>query len=129
MYINNFGKKDELVNPESWLFEENERIGSNRGYIWSRSLPLVKSRPIIGNGPDSYALVFPQRDYVMRANVFGDTMKIVDKPHNQYVGILVEFGVLGLICFLYWLFVLIKSNHSCILSMALFNVIFFICIL
>ncbi|MGN1318267.1 MAG: hypothetical protein ACI4VF_04570, partial [Lachnospirales bacterium] len=45
-------------------FEGIERLGSNRGYIWSRSIPLVIKHILIGSGPDTFVFEFPQYDVI-----------------------------------------------------------------
>lgn len=79
----------DLHGKESW--------GSNRGYIWSRTIPLLKQTMLIGHGPDTYPLYFPQHDYLGKANYFGDMNRIVDKPHNFFLQIAVQSGVLSLL--------------------------------
>lgn len=118
-YINGYGKAVELKTADSTLFDGRERLGSNRGYIWSRTIPLLDEALILGTGPDSFALRFPQTDYVMMSNVFGDAKKIVDKPHSQYIGFLIEFGMLGTIIFLVWISKVFWDARSSILSISL----------
>ena len=40
-----------------------ERLGSGRGYIWSRSIPLIKQAGFMGLGADTYPEYFPQNDF------------------------------------------------------------------
>lgn len=51
-------ERDILEDPERLGFYGKERLGSARGYIWSRSLPLLKDTLITGYGADNYALYF-----------------------------------------------------------------------
>lgn len=95
------GKLFELTNIERFkLFDGRENIGSKRGYIWSRSIPLLKETLILGYGPDTYSLVFPQNDNFGKAMAFGNTNIIVDKPHNLYLQIGINTGLLALINFI-----------------------------
>jgi hypothetical protein len=89
-----------IYHPEKWGFEGRERFGSSRGYIWSRTLPMIKSTIILGNGPDTYFAYFPQYDLVGKLKNFGQTNIIVDKPHNYYLQMAVDTGVLSLISIL-----------------------------
>jgi hypothetical protein len=82
-----------------WGFEGYERIGSSRGYIWSRTIPLLVNNNLFGYGPDTYALVFPQNDVFGKALAFSDPWIIVDKPHNMYLQIGVNTGVISLLAF------------------------------
>ncbi|MBS6559190.1 MAG: O-antigen ligase family protein [Clostridiales bacterium] len=92
-----YGKWDKVNNPE--VFEMNENIFSGRGYIWSRTIPLLKENIFIGTGPDTYTIEFPQDDYVGLEN-YGYKGSIMTKPHNMYLQIGVQTGVISLIAFL-----------------------------
>jgi len=83
-------------------FEGYERLGSSRGYIWSRTLPLLKETIFIGHGPDTYAMYFPQSDVIGKLKFFSTPKMIVDKPHNLYLQIAVNTGILSLLALL-WL--------------------------
>jgi len=122
-FINDYGKFSSLVQAESMFFDGKERLGSNRGYIWSRSLPLAKRNLLIGNGPDSYTFEFPQKDYITLMNVFGDTQEVVDKPHNQYIGLLIEFGILGLSAFITWVGLCLWKGRKNIMSVGLLSIL------
>lgn len=92
-----YGKWDKVNNPE--VFEMNEDMFSRRGYIWSRTIPLLKENIFIGSGPDTYTIEFPQDDYIGLEN-YGYKGSIVTKPHNMYLQIGVQTGVISLIAFL-----------------------------
>jgi O-antigen ligase len=99
------GLRGELINkvekPETLGFTDKEKIGSSRGYIWSRTIPLLKDSFIKGFGPDNFAIAFPQDDYIGKIRAFsGGANMIVDKPHNMYLQIATNTGVLSLIAFL-----------------------------
>jgi O-antigen ligase len=81
-------------------FKGKERLGSARGYIWSRSIPLLKETMLLGYGPDTYAIKFPQRDYFGKWIAYNTPHMIVDKPHNLYLQIGIGQGVVALIGFL-----------------------------
>lgn len=96
-FINNFGALSAMKPVDRWGFEGSERVGSNRGYIWSRALPVFFKAPIFGNGPDNFAFVFPQEDYVSKQIYYEDKNILVDKPHNFYIQMLTSFGLFGAI--------------------------------
>lgn len=83
------------------------RAFSGRFFIWSYTLPLLKDNIILGTGPDTFILNFPNDDYVAMDNYgYGD--EVMTKPHNMYLQIAVQTGVLSLICFLvfyFWYFI------------------------
>jgi len=81
---------------ESIGFKGKEELASKRGYIWSRTIPLIKERPLLGYGPDSFAIYFPQEDAVGKFKYFNTAKKIVDKPHNFYLQQAVNTGLVSL---------------------------------
>ena len=90
----------QLDYPETFGFRGKERLGSARGYIWSRSIPMLKETWLIGHGPDTYAFEFPQQDYLGKYYAYGTPHMIVDKPHNLYLQIGINQGIIVLIAFL-----------------------------
>ncbi len=83
-------------------FEGLEYLGSSRGYIWSRTLPLLLNVKtfLLGAGADCFVLEFPQTDLVGKCEFLGNPYTIVDKPHNMYLQIAVNTGVFSLIAFI-----------------------------
>lgn len=103
-YYNSYGKFDKIEPATSSVFTNYERIGSGRGYIWSRTIPLLKDNLVFGSGADTFSLVFPQNDYVGRFHN-GYISSITTRPHNMYLQIAVQTGVLSLIAFLAFYFI------------------------
>lgn len=88
-------------NAEAIGFEGKELLGSSRGYIWSRTFPLLKDCIFTGYGPDTYAYEFPQNDYLAKYYAYNEGFYItVDKPHNLYIQIWFSNGLVALIAFL-----------------------------
>jgi len=81
------------------LFSGYERYASGRGYIWSRTIPLLKKYIVFGSGADTFVMAFPQQDYVNLYN-YGFKGELLTKPHNLYLQIGVQTGVLSLIAFI-----------------------------
>lgn len=70
----------------------DEGYVSGRDYIWEKYIDLIEEHPILGvgfSGADSYAM-----------EVFGR----IRSPHNVIIEVAVYSGVLGLTCFLLFLF-------------------------
>jgi len=82
---------------ESIGFEGKETLGSGRGYIWSRSLPLLKDTIFLGFGPDTFALYFPQYDYLGKLKTYETGAIFVDKAHNFYLQTALNTGVISLL--------------------------------
>jgi len=90
---------DTIQRAESALFTNYDRLFSGRGYLWSRTIPLLKDTIIFGTGADTFTIVFPQNDYVARANA-GYAYSLITKPHSMYLQSAVQYGVAALICYL-----------------------------
>ena len=81
-------------------FEGKEKLGSARGYIWSRSLPVMLERPVLGHGADTFIAEFPQGDLLGKLYAYGTTQMLVDKPHNLYLQMGISYGVVALLVFI-----------------------------
>lgn len=98
-YINRYGRLDKMITARSSIFTGYEGFASGRGYIWSRSIPLLLDNFIIGSGADTFVLAYPQQDY-FNLKTYGYEEQILTKPHNQYLQIGVQTGTLSLILLL-----------------------------
>ena len=96
--VNGVGGINNIVeNPARFrLLDGFEEFGSQRGYIWSRSIPMLRDTLFIGHGPDMYVTEFPQRDFAGRLNGFVLT-GINDKPHNMFLQIGINTGFISLL--------------------------------
>ncbi|MBO5352286.1 MAG: O-antigen ligase family protein [Lachnospiraceae bacterium] len=97
-YINELGRLDECTIPEN-VFPGYEAAASGRGYVWGRTIPLLWKNFVVGSGPDTFTIEFPQNDYVARYKSGFDNV-IFTRPHNFYLQMGVQTGVLSLIAFL-----------------------------
>lgn len=96
-------------------FEGKGNIGSGRGYIWSRSIPLVLDHLIIGSGQDTFITEFPQYDiYGRQAEGMPQYYWniLTDKPHNTYLQIGIHSGLLSLIIVLAGLLILLYKSFK-----------------
>lgn len=88
-------------NAEAIGFKGKEKLGSSRGYIWSRTIPLLENCIVTGYGPDNFVYAFPQNDYLAKYYAYEEGFHItVDKPHNLYLQIAVNNGIIALAAFL-----------------------------
>jgi len=97
-YINEIGRLDECTIPEN-VFPGYETVGSGRGYVFGRTIPLLKKYIFTGSGPDAFAVAFPQNDYVGRYRCGFDDV-IFTRPHNFYLQTAIQTGVVSLVAFL-----------------------------
>ena len=77
-----------------------EGFMSGRGYIWSRTIPILKTYFVKGSGADNYPIAFPQDDFIAKLNINMDASMVIDKPHNQYLQLATNTGVLSLLSLL-----------------------------
>lgn len=59
------------------------------------AVQMILTRPMTGVGPGGYVLAFP--DY---AHLTGLAFRRVVAPHNGYLGVAAEIGIVGLLCWL-----------------------------
>lgn len=113
LYLNEFNKTESLRSPSSCLFDGYEDIASGRGYIWSRILPLLKNNLLLGSGPDTFAIQFPQNDRVGKLYHCKFVYSIIEKAHNLYLQIATQTGVLSLIFFLVFILLYLAQSLTC----------------
>ena len=93
-------KYTDLQYPETFGFKGKEKLGSSRGYIWSRALPLIKNTLILGSGPDTVAFDFPQGDLIGKYYAYDTPNIVVDKVHNLYLQMAINYGVIAFLGFM-----------------------------
>ena len=87
-----------------------EKFMSGRGYIWSRTIPMLKTYIVKGSGADNYPLAFPQDDFMAKLRMGSDASLVIDKPHNMYLQIGTNTGVISLIALIFiWGIYIISS--------------------
>ncbi len=78
----------------------DEEFGSGRLYIWREVCALVPERPFLGGGPETLGLrtgaAFERYDAELGILI----RSTVDVAHNEYLNILVNQGILALLCYL-----------------------------
>lgn len=106
-YCNVYGKLLKLNQQEE--FKNYWSIGSGRGYIWDRTLPIIKEHWLLGTGPDTYAMYFPNTEYL---NLYhsGFQGEVITKPHSIYLQIAAQTGIPSLLAFIsFYLIYLVSS--------------------
>ena len=100
-YVNLFASADQYCSGNVATFsalDGHENVLNGRGYIWSRTIPLLSDCVFIGKGQDTFAIYFPNNDYLGRIN-YGYEKVLITKPHNVYLQIAVQSGVLSVIAY------------------------------
>lgn len=109
-----YGKFIKLRHSEGidWL-EKHGRFASGRGFIWSRTLPLLKDKILLGSGADTFIFEFPNWDFLALYNG-GYDGQLMTKPHNMYLQMAVQTGVISVIAFLiYYAWFFFSSMAIC----------------
>ena len=82
----------------------DDSFGTGRLYIWRNVMPLVPERLLFGGGPDTLGLrldaMFERFDPALGITI----RSTIDAAHNEYLNILVNQGLLALLCHLAALF-------------------------
>lgn len=99
-FVNYKNQIVDLPEVSSFGFKGKEQLGSGRGYIWSRSIPLLQDTLLVGHGPDSFAMYFPQNDYIGKLITYGTMNMLVDKPHDLYLQTAINTGGVSLLALL-----------------------------
>ncbi|MCR4890650.1 MAG: O-antigen ligase family protein [Lachnospiraceae bacterium] len=91
--MNAYGKLTDLVYaPYSAALEGHEKMINGRGYIWSRTIPLIPSYFLLGSGPDTFTAIFPQNDMGKLMLTDFQYADLTMKPHSLYLQILLQLG-------------------------------------
>lgn len=109
-YVTVFGKPDAADSDAVRVFEPlrgRERMISGRGYIWSRTIPLLADHILLGSGQDCFVAEFPNGDYLGKA-AHGYEDVLVTRPHNMYLQTGVQSGIVALLCVLVFLMRLMR---------------------
>jgi len=75
------------------VFDPNKIAGSRFG-IWTDSLRLIASRPVLGYGPDNVGLVYP-RFQTGDWGVAGSLRQPIDKAHLELLQVAATQGLIG----------------------------------
>ncbi len=94
-----YGKFTKIETAETAVFTNYSKLANGRGYLWARTIPLLKDYIFLGSGPDTFTVVFPQKDYVAASKMGYDKLTVT-KPHDLYLQIGTQTGVFSLIAFL-----------------------------
>lgn len=108
-YYNLLGCFVKSYNSEDAFGEGAYGFASYRGYIWSKTIPLLKRTVFIGAGMDHFSVLFPNYDYAAKARI--DKLGVTyNKPHSWYLQMGIESGLIALLCMIIMiLYILIEG--------------------
>ncbi len=109
------GEERDLISRIKSIVRTSEGSVASRLVLWDTTLRMIKTRPLLGFGPDTYALAFQRYQPA-------DWYKIIkeeaqpDKAHNEMLQIAVTAGLLGLIVYTWLLLTFIFKGLSTIIK-------------
>ncbi len=80
----------------------DDDFGTYRIFLWKRTFAIFPEYPILGSGPDSFAIRFMAR-YTADVASIGE-LTINDTAANVYLTMLINIGIVGLLDYLAFLF-------------------------
>ncbi|MEG1597567.1 MAG: O-antigen ligase family protein [Bacilli bacterium] len=86
----------------------DDRFGTHRIFLWKRTLSIFPQYPIIGSGPDTFAIRFMAK-YTADVAAIGP-LTINDTAANVYLTMLINIGIVGLGTYLAFIFFQIKKG-------------------
>lgn len=82
----------------------NDQWGTNRGYIWRKSIEIYRDFPIIkkivGFGPDTFGII-TTKEFMF--DMIGTTGQVFDTAHNEYLQFLLTVGLAGMLSYVIFL--------------------------
>ena len=78
-------------------------IDPHRQFIWGFSLAKLKNNPLLGYGPDTSNFIDDSQKIIGHKRT-GDMTFIPSHPHNFFIEILLELGILGTFSFILFIF-------------------------
>lgn len=72
---------------------------ADRVYLWHQGVALLARRPLLGYGPDSLVLVFPQQWDETRTRFWGPVPRTIDRAHNEFLDLGLSVGIVGLLAY------------------------------
>jgi O-antigen ligase len=96
------------VSEEVGNFKENPNTSIGlRLLFWENSWEIIKNSPLIGVGTGDY-----NKEYSKVNKTASPNMVVTDNPHNQYIMVLCQFGILGLVSLLAIFFMQMRQAFS-----------------
>ncbi len=89
----NYGMLYEIHQLLNGNFDDD--FGTYRVFLWKRAITLIKDYPIIGTGPDTFAIRFMSR-FTEDVAKLGE-LTINDTAANIYITMAVNIGIIGLL--------------------------------
>jgi len=84
--------------PQSLKNSETVQLRLN---LWSRTVQMIRNNLLLGVGPGQWRLMLPKYGHPLEINGSGGKVEIIaQRPHNDFLWVTAETGVLGGTCYL-----------------------------
>jgi O-antigen ligase len=115
---------------KTFTIDQKDTFGTGRIHVWRIAFEMFKDQPLIGVGINNFFNNFP--DYIPYELIGKRGVRLEGTdPHNFYIGVLCELGIVGfsiLMLFIFFLFKRLKKIENCkyrTLNYSLFIFMFF----
>jgi len=95
LFFNFFTKTNEAKSHFISIANSSDGSGKDRIELWKRSLRIIEDRPFFGEGPASWKIEMLK--YGNKGLVSEDNITFYQRPHNDFLWIASEYGLLGLV--------------------------------
>ena len=82
------------------FFHKDLSAFSGRYLIWGTTISFLDECILLGKGSGNYVTVYPQYDFVSLLEVYKTPAMVINKPHNWYLGVAVDSGIVSLLVLL-----------------------------
>ena len=107
LYFSNkaFAQRIDLIKSDIQSFQTNPNTSIGARLSWTlTSFEAIKDKPIFGHGTGSF-----QNAYAVKNAEISPNIPLPANPHNNYILVLVQFGIVGLLVFLSIFYTQIRS--------------------
>lgn len=91
------------INPEKYGYKDNQHGESSvamRTLIWDKTIDMIKEHPLIGMGPGQWQIAIPKYGLDEFNQELRDGSLTFQRPHNDFLWIASEVGIIGLLGYL-----------------------------
>ena len=105
--------------PSAYDSNSSESSGvSSRLPLWLNSLELIKDNLLFGIGTNNWGFEYPKyRNKIANDVISSNQTTRVDDPHNEYIRIISNLGLIGIIPLLLFFYAHLSSDSTLLVSL------------
>ncbi len=104
--VGGYGRR--LAKRAGSIVDVNERSNQTRLLTWETALRIFRENPLLGIGLGNTEVLFPKYSSERLTTRYLESNTKVDQVHNEYLQVLLESGILGLLAFVFWIAALLR---------------------